>query len=99
MPRANLLNTTDVTLKGLLGNGLRYSVPPYQRDYSWREEHWEDLWLDLADVAQRDDAWRAAGYLLLALLFIILPNVEFVVTLPSPVNPVPLGEIRLGFGF
>jgi hypothetical protein len=43
--------------------------------------------------------WGAGAYVLLALLFIILPNVEFVVTLPSAVNPVPLGEIRLGFGF
>ena len=61
MPRANLLNTTDVTLKGLLGNGLRYVVPPYQRDYSWREDHWEDLWLDLDEVSQRDDSQHYMG--------------------------------------
>ena len=50
MAHANLLNTTDITMKGLLGNGLRYSVPPYQRDYSWREDNWEDLWQDLDEV-------------------------------------------------
>ena len=61
MPRANLLNTADVTLKGLLGNGLRYAVPPYQRDYSWREDHWEDLWLDLVEVSQREDSQHYMG--------------------------------------
>lgn len=61
MPRTNLLNTVDVTLKVLLGNGLRYAVPPYQRDYSWREEHWDDLWSDLMDVAEREDAQHYMG--------------------------------------
>ena len=61
MPRANLLNTADVTLKGLLGNGFRHVVPPYQRDYSWREEHWEDLWLDLVEVSQREDSQHYMG--------------------------------------
>ncbi len=61
MARANLLNTTDITLKGLLGNGARYGVPPYQRDYSWREDHWEDLWLDLKEVSQREDMQHYMG--------------------------------------
>jgi hypothetical protein len=61
MARANLLNTTDITLKGLLGNGARYGVPTYQRDYSWREDHWEDLWLDLREVSQREDMQHYMG--------------------------------------
>jgi hypothetical protein len=61
MARANLLNTTDITLKGLLGNGARYGVPTYQRDYSWREDHWEDLWLDLKEVSQREDMQHYMG--------------------------------------
>ena len=65
MPRGNLLNTADVTLKGLLANGLRYSVPLYQRDYSWREEHWEDLWLDLEEVSRSDDAQHYMGAIVL----------------------------------
>lgn len=61
MPRANLLNTSDVTLKALLANGLRYGVPPYQRDYSWKEDNWEDLWLDLVEVAANEEAQHYMG--------------------------------------
>jgi len=47
MAAAEPLDTRTVTLLDLLGNGKRFSVPPFQRDYSWREEQWEDLWTDL----------------------------------------------------
>ena len=30
-----------------MGNGLTYRIPRFQRDYSWTEEEWEDLWLDI----------------------------------------------------
>ncbi len=36
-----------------MGNGKRYAIPPYQRDYSWCEEHWDDLWNDI--LALRDE--------------------------------------------
>ncbi len=65
MARGNLLNTSDVTLKTLLGNGMRYSVPPYQRDYSWKEEHWEDLWLDLVEVSEDEDSQHYMGAVVL----------------------------------
>jgi hypothetical protein len=29
------VNTANNTLRQLLGNGLVYRVPPFQRDYSW----------------------------------------------------------------
>ncbi len=50
MSRSTLLNTDTEDLKELLSNGKSYSVPPYQHDYSWKQEHWEDLWEDLATV-------------------------------------------------
>jgi uncharacterized protein with ParB-like and HNH nuclease domain len=50
MARSTLLNTDTEDLKELLSNGKNYSVPPYQRDYSWRPEHWEDLWEDLTTI-------------------------------------------------
>ncbi len=31
----------------LIGNGKTFKIPPYQRDYSWSEENWEDLWNDI----------------------------------------------------
>lgn len=44
---------------------MRYSVPPYQRDYSWKEEHWEDLWLDLVDVSEDEDSQHYMGAIVL----------------------------------
>lgn len=61
MTRSTLLNTDTEDLKELLSNGKSYSVPPYQRDYSWKEEQWEDLWEDLANVdADRQDHYMGA---------------------------------------
>ena len=42
MARSNVLNTNTINYLDLIGNGKRYRVPPYQRDYSWSEEQWED---------------------------------------------------------
>ena len=50
MARSTLLNTDTEDLKELLSNGKSYTVPPYQRDYSWKQEHWEDLWEDLLTI-------------------------------------------------
>ncbi len=47
---SNLLNTSTVNFQDLIGNGKSYVVPPYQRDYSWTEEQWEDLWQDILDL-------------------------------------------------
>lgn len=55
MARSTLLNTDTEDLKELLSNGKSYSVPPYQRDYSWKEEHWEDLWEDLTTIEANDE--------------------------------------------
>ena len=61
MARSTLLNTDTEDLKELLSNGKSYSVPPYQRDYSWKQEHWEDLWEDLATVeTNREDHYMGA---------------------------------------
>lgn len=52
MAKANLLNTRTANYLELIGNGRIYRVPPYQRDYSWEEEQWEDLWLDILELRQ-----------------------------------------------
>ena len=46
----NLLNTNTVNFQDMMGNGRSYQVPTYQRDYSWTEEQWEDLWLDVNEL-------------------------------------------------
>jgi uncharacterized protein with ParB-like and HNH nuclease domain len=43
-------NTTNSTFRQLLGNGVSYQVPPFQRDYSWTEDEWDDLWQDILGV-------------------------------------------------
>ena len=46
----NLLDTRTVNYLDLMGNWRVYRVPPYQRDYSWSKDQWEDLWQDIADL-------------------------------------------------
>ena len=40
-------NTRNDTYRKLMGNGLTYRVPRFQRDYSWGEDEWDDLWHDI----------------------------------------------------
>ncbi|MHB0990217.1 MAG: DUF262 domain-containing protein [Burkholderiales bacterium] len=54
MARSNLLKTSDVTFQDLIGNGKKYHVPAFQRDYSWEEEQWEDLWNDIIELKDPD---------------------------------------------
>lgn len=46
----NLLDTSTVSLSDIIGNGKIYKVPPYQRDYSWKQDQWEDLWSDILTI-------------------------------------------------
>lgn len=59
-------NTSNSTFRQLMGNGLLYRVPPFQRDYSWTAEEWDDLWQDIMGL-RGDDAETAhyMGYLVL----------------------------------
>lgn len=47
MARINLLDTRTTSFGDLISNGKIYQVPTFQRDYSWTEENWEDLWQDI----------------------------------------------------
>ena len=48
----NLLDTSTVSLSDVIGNGKTYQVPPYQRDYSWKRDQWEDLWNDIENIVE-----------------------------------------------
>ena len=61
MATSNLVATNTVNLKTLLANGRIYHVPPYQRDYSWRDENWEDLWLALEELQQESNSQHYMG--------------------------------------
>lgn len=57
-------NTTNSTFRQLLGNGLSYRVPPFQRDYSWSEDEWDDLWQDILGLFEADgEPAHYMGYL------------------------------------
>jgi len=59
-------NTTNSTFRQLLGNGLSYHVPPFQRDYSWTEDEWDDLWQDIQGLFETDgEPAHYMGYLVL----------------------------------
>jgi len=61
MSKANLLNTRDINFLDLIGNGKVYRVPPFQRDYSWEEEQWEDLWSDLMELRVKPTEYHYMG--------------------------------------
>jgi hypothetical protein len=59
-------NTINSTFRQLLGNGLSYHVPPFQRDYSWTEDEWDDLWQDIIGLFEADgEPAHYMGYLVL----------------------------------
>jgi hypothetical protein len=63
---ATNFNTKNDTYRKLMGNGLTYRIPPFQRDYSWSEEEWEDLWLDIVSTLAPDgEPAHYMGYLVL----------------------------------
>lgn len=63
---AKNFNTQNDTYRQLMGNGLTYRIPRFQRDYSWGEDEWEDLWLDiLGTIKPGGEPAHYMGYLVL----------------------------------
>ncbi|MGE0283963.1 MAG: DUF262 domain-containing protein, partial [Rhizobiaceae bacterium] len=63
---ATNFNTRNDTYRKLLGNGLTYRVPRFQRDYSWDEEEWDDLWHGIVGtVKEGGESAHYMGYLVL----------------------------------
>lgn len=63
---ATNFNTKNDTYRKLMGNGLTYRIPRFQRDYSWSEEEWEDLWMDiLGTLRPQGEPAHYMGYLVL----------------------------------
>ena len=57
--------TSNKTYRQLMGNGLRYEIPKFQRDYTWEAEHWDDLWQDIRALLANEDNEHYMGYLVL----------------------------------
>lgn len=57
--------TSNKTYRQLMGNGLRYEIPKFQRDYTWEAEQWDDLWQDIRALMANEDTEHYMGYLVL----------------------------------
>ncbi len=63
---ATNFKTENNTYRKLIGNGLTYQIPRFQRDYSWTEDEWEDLWADiLGTLHDGGEPAHYMGYLVL----------------------------------
>ncbi len=63
---ATNFKTENNTFRKLIGNGLTYRIPRFQRDYSWTNEEWEDLWMDVLSAIKADgESAHYMGYLVL----------------------------------
>ena len=63
---ATNFKTENDTYRKLIGNGLTYHIPRFQRDYSWTEVEWDDLWQDIqGTVEEGGEASHYMGYLVL----------------------------------
>lgn len=63
---ATNFKTENNTYRKLIGNGLTYRIPRFQRDYSWTDEEWEDLWSDILGTVQTGgEPAHYMGYLVL----------------------------------
>ena len=57
--------TSNETYRKLMGNGLKYEIPKFQRDYSWEAEQWDDLWQDILLIHNNEENEHYMGYLVL----------------------------------
>lgn len=93
MPIAEPLTASPVALTGVFSNGCRYRVPPFQRDYAWGPEEWEELWADLVALAADPDP-RARHYLGALVLPQDLPRFTYRLGNLTPLEP----QLNRGLG-
>ncbi|RBM34615.1 DUF262 domain-containing protein [Vibrio tarriae] len=64
MSAENFLNAETDTFAGIIKGDNKFSVPLYQRDYSWDENNWNDLWLDI-ETNRRNNSKHYMGSIVL----------------------------------
>ena len=57
--------TSNKTYRQIMGNGLRYEIPKFQRDYTWEVDNWDDLWQDIKMLLSGEETEHYMGYLVL----------------------------------
>ncbi len=63
MSNTILIEPSNQTFAELMGNSAKYTVPRFQRDYSWEQEQWEDLWNDIDEL--KEEGSHYMGYVVL----------------------------------
>ena len=56
-------DTANKSFGEVIGNGKKYIIPIYQRDYSWNEEQWNDLWEDIISIYEQKPEDREEHYM------------------------------------
>ncbi|MDR0788886.1 MAG: DUF262 domain-containing HNH endonuclease family protein [Bifidobacteriaceae bacterium] len=62
---SGIKNTTNETYNSIMGNGIKYEIPKFQRDYSWDTENWDELWDDISYLIDNTYQEHYMGYLVL----------------------------------
>ncbi|CAA6801547.1 MAG: RloF [uncultured Campylobacterales bacterium] len=65
MNTSNLLDTKTHSFNNIIQNGNIYIVPHFQRDYSWTEDNWEDLWTDIITINENKESHYMGSIVLL----------------------------------
>lgn len=55
------MKADDFKLEELLEGSQQFVVPLFQRVYSWKKKHWDELWRDLLDVYAEDNREHFMG--------------------------------------
>lgn len=57
------MQPSNNSFQEIIGNGVKYIIPKFQRDYSWDTEHWEELWSDIESLNK--EKYHYMGYIVL----------------------------------
>lgn len=60
-------NTSTENFSTIIGTNRKFIVPKFQRDYSWENEQWDDLWMDIISMLEGEND-HYMGYLVLQTL-------------------------------
>lgn len=60
-----IIDTSSMTYRQIMGNGIKYEIPKFQRDYTWEAEQWDDLWQDVLQLVSDEETEHYMGYLVL----------------------------------
>jgi len=55
------MKAAETNLRGLLEGGKQYSIPMFQRPYSWKDKEWETLWEDVITLYGQDESEEMQG--------------------------------------